>query len=89
MKSYTFEFQDGDLCEGYFETDADAQAWVESILENRGYDVCDLVEGDWDADGKNDDGEQCYRMLYWATEEDAKDDPGLDAIGQLCKVGDA
>ncbi len=87
MKSYTFEFQDGELCEGYFETDADAQAWVESILEHQGYDINDLVEGDWNADGKNDDGEQCYRMLYWATEEDAEDDPGVNSIGQLCKVG--
>ena len=87
MTSYTIEFNGtGAVSEGQFEDDAAAQAWVESVLEARGYDVDELVNGDdWDANGENDEGEQCWRMLYWANESDAENDAGANAICQLCK----
>ncbi len=88
MQSYTIEFNGGgEVSEGFFADDTEAQAWVESVLEQQGYDADELVSGDWDADGQNDDGEQCYRMLFWANESDAENDPGVNAICQLCKVG--
>jgi hypothetical protein len=87
MTSYTIEFiGSGETTESRFNNDIDAQAWAESVLENRGYDVDDIVPGGWDADGKNDDGEQCYRMLFWANESDAESDSGEKSICQLCKV---
>ena len=88
-KSYTLEFHGtGEVEEGCFGSDIRALLWAESVLENRGYDANELTAGDWDADGTNDDGEQCYRMLFWAREADAENDPGANAICQLCKVGD-
>lgn len=89
MQSYTIEFNgSGEVSEGQFPNDAEAQAWVKSVLEKRGYDLVELVEGDWDANGTTDDGEQCWRMLYWENESEADNDPGVRAICQLCKVGD-
>ena len=88
MKSYVLEFAgSGEVCEGYFETDNEAIAFAESVLEARGHEPSKLVRGDWDADGQNDDGEQCYRMLFWANEDDAENDAGANSIAQLCKVG--
>jgi len=88
-KSYTLEFNgSGVVAEGFFDSEIRALLWAESVLENLGYDPNELVAGDWDADGENDDGEQCYRMLFWAHESDAENDPGANAICQLCKVGD-
>lgn len=89
MKSYTIEFSGtGEVSEGRFSNDTEAQAWVESVLEQRGYDVDELFSGDWDADGQTDDGEPCLRMLFWASESDAENDAGQSTICQLCKVGD-
>lgn len=89
MSSYTIEFSStGDVCEGQFSSDTEAQSWVESVLESRGYDADEIVTGDWDADGHNDDGEQCYRMLFWEDGSHAENDPGADSICQLCKVGE-
>lgn len=86
MAGYVLEFNgSGEVSEGQFRNDTEAQAWVESVLEARGYDVELLVCGDWDADGKNDDGDQVYRLLYWANEADADADAGANAICQLCK----
>lgn len=88
MTSYTIEMNGSGLTsEGNFRNDTEAQAWVESVLEASGYEVDDLVFGDWDADGKNDDGKPCYRMLVWANEADAENDAGESSICQLCKVG--
>lgn len=87
MKSYTIEFNgSGEVAEGRFKDDVAAQDWVESVLEHRGYDADDLVSGDWDANGKNDDGTACERQLYWANDDAAKDDAGANAICQLCVV---
>ncbi len=88
MQSYTIEFaSSGEVSEGQFSSDKAAQSWIESVLEARGYDASDLVCGGWDTAGTNDDGEQCYRKLYWASESDADNDDGSKAVAQLCKVG--
>ena len=88
MNNYTLEFNGtGEVTEGNFSNDTEAQSWVESVLEQRGYDVDELVSGDWDAAGTNDDDQQCYRMLYWASDSDADNDAGANSICQLCKVG--
>lgn len=87
MKSYTIEFNGtGEVAEGQFRNETEAQSWVESVLEQRGYDVDELVSGDWDVAGTNDDDQKCYRMLYWASEADADNDAGEKAICQLCKA---
>lgn len=87
MQSYTLEFNGtGEVTEGYFATDAEAESWAESVLENRCYNAGDLFASDWQADGTGDDGETYYRVCYWASEDAAKNDPGVNAICQLCKV---
>ena len=87
MSSYVLQFSgSGEVCEGHFKQDSEAVAFAESVLEARGYEPSELVRGDWDADGQNDDGEQCYRLLFWENEDDAEDDAGQLAIAQLCKV---
>lgn len=87
MKSYTIEFNGtGEVSEGRFNNDIEAQAWVETVLEQRGYDVDELVEGDWDANGTNDDGDQCVRKLYWENDKVAENDPGVRSICQLCTI---
>lgn len=88
MKSYTIEFNgSGEVIERNFASDNAAQSWVESVLEDRGHDSSELVTGEWDQAGKNGDGEQAWRMLYWASEAIAENDTGAKAICQLCKVG--
>ena len=89
MQSYTIEFSGtGEVRDGQFSDDTEAQSWVEAVLEAQGYDADELVAGDWDSDGTTDGGEQCYRMLYWANESDSRNDPGANSICQLCKVGE-
>lgn len=84
---YTIEFNgSGEVLEDSFGDDTEAQAWVESVLENLGYDSGKLVCGDWDADGQDDDGNQCERMLFWASEDDSENDPGVKSICQLCVI---
>ena len=77
-KSYTIEFSDGSVSEGFFSNDADAISWVESI-------VGDGVAGDWEANGQSDSGRH-ERMLFWASEEAAESDPGANAYCQLCVI---
>lgn len=88
MKSYTIEFNgSGEVSEGSFNSDTDAVAWVESVLENRGLDAAETVSGDWDANGESDSGKH-DRMLFWASEADAENDPGANAnaVCQLCVI---
>lgn len=88
MKNYVLEIAgSGEVCEGHFETEGEAILFAESVLETRGHNPNNLVRGEWDADGQNDDGEQCYRILFWANEDDAENDAGEKSIAQLCKVG--
>lgn len=87
MKSYTINFAgSGEVCEGFFESDLQAIHWAQLVFLNRG--VTDVVRGDWDADGQDDEGGQCYRLLFWATEEDAEHDCGAKAFAEVCKVGE-
>ncbi len=86
-KSYTIEFNGtGEVSEGFFANDTEAASWVESVLEARGYDADEIVSGDWDADGQNDDGQQCERMLFWSDEASSENDPGVNAVCKLCVV---
>lgn len=87
MQSYTIEINgSGEVTEGFFKNDDEAQIWAESVLETRGYDPDEIVCCDWNSDGINDDDEQCYCMLFWADETAAKNDSGVNAICKLCKV---
>lgn len=87
MSSYVIEFNGtGEVSEGVFDKDADAISWVESILESHGHNISDIVSGDWDADGENDNGNACERMLFWACEEDSVNDSGAKAVCKLCVV---
>lgn len=89
MTNYVIEWSgSGEVMENCCDTDVAAECWVEDTLDQRGYDPADSVSGDWDADGTTDDGEQRWRKLYWASEEDALNDAGANAICQLCRVGD-
>ena len=83
MKSYVLNFANGGTSEAYFDTDAAAQTWVIVTLENHGYDADEIVTGDWDANGYNDENQACERMLFWANEADAENDPGANAIASL------
>lgn len=83
MTSYVFNFSNGATSEGHFTSDAEAQAWAESILEHHGHDPSEIVTGDWDANGANDDDQPMERMLFWANEADSQDDPGRNAIASL------
>jgi hypothetical protein len=86
-KSYTIEFNGtGEVSEGSFRNDTEAVLWVESVLEARGCDADEIVSGDWDSDGQNDDGERCERMLFWANEAASENDPGVNAVCKLCVV---
>ena len=85
MKNYTIEFTEtGAVSEGSFSCDTDAERWVETVLENAGHDAEEIVSGDWDADGQNEDGQSCERMLFWASDSDAQNDAGQRSICQLC-----
>jgi len=88
MKSYVLEIADsGEVCEGNFGSEVDAVLWAEAVLATRGHNREKIATGGWDAKGQNDDGEQCYRMLFWANKNDAENDAGANSIAQLCKVG--
>lgn len=83
---YRLEFNGGgEPIKGSFDTDRAAIMWVESTLATRGYDAANIVSADWNADGQNDDG-HCYRMLFWACETDAANDPGTNSVCALCVV---
>ncbi len=86
-KTYTIEFNGtGEVSEGVFANDTEATGWVESVLEARGYNTDDVVSGDWDADGHNDEGQECERMLFWADEASSENDSGANAVCKLCVI---
>lgn len=89
MRSYTIEFNGtGEVCEGYHDSDNAAELWLESVLTQRGYDPAKLFAADWDANGENDNGQKCERMLFWENETVSQNDSGANAICQLCVVRD-
>lgn len=85
MQRYSFYFDSGLTVESMLENDIEAQGLAETLLEERGYNPDDIVSGNWDSDGYDEFGEPQFRMLFWANEEDAKNDPGVKAICQLCR----
>lgn len=84
MKSYVLNMAgSGATSEIYADNDDAAIEQVKTILGSE-IVICDQ----WDADGHNDDDEQCKRLLIWASEEDADNDDGKNAIAELSTVGD-
>jgi hypothetical protein len=83
MKSYVLNFANGQTSEAHFSSDAAAESWAIDTLENHGYDAEEIVSGDWDSNGFNDENQTCERMLFWACEADAENDPGVNAIASL------
>ena len=84
---YVIEFNGTcEVSEGCFANDTEAIGWVDSVLEAHGYDSSEIVSGDWDADGENEDGQTCERMLFWADEATSENDPGTNAVCKLCVV---
>lgn len=86
MRNYTIEIIDtGEAWDIVADRANDATHKVLAVMDSRGQSV--VVQGDWEADGENDDGEQCVRKLFWA--DDAGDnaiDAGDNAICKLCAV---
>ena len=83
MTSYVLNFADGGTSEAHFDNDTAAESWATDTLDYHGYDAEDIVTGDWDANGFNDDNRTCERMLFWANEADSENDPGANAIASL------
>lgn len=90
MPKYYFELADsGTVSEWICNNDTEAAKAAVDQLASEGYDVEAIVEDDdWSVDGLNDDGEQCYRLLFWASEEDADNDCGAKSIAQISRVGE-
>lgn len=83
MASYVLNFANGGTSEGQFSDDQSARSWAVGTMEHHGFDISEIVTGDWDADGYNDDNRPCERMLIWANDSDAENDAGANAIAQL------
>lgn len=83
MASYVLNFSNGAISEGQFDSDTAAESWATDILENHGHNPSEIVTGDWDANGYNDENQACERMLFWANAADAENDPGANAIASL------
>jgi len=83
MNNYVLNFANGQTSEAHFDNDTAAESWATDTLENHGYDPSEIVTGDWDANGYNDENQACERMLFWACEADAENDPGANAIASL------
>ena len=83
MTSYVLNFASGATSEGHFNRDSEAMNWAIDILEHHGHDPSEIVTGDWDANGRNDDEQPMERMLFWANEADSENDAGAKAIVSL------
>jgi hypothetical protein len=83
MTSYTLNMAGSGECDEFFAAqDGDAEREALRMLADRGYP--DAIPADhWDGDGKNDDGQPCERLLFWANADDAENDPGAESIAQL------
>ena len=75
MSDYTIRFTSGNETEllGSFPNDTEAAIHAEVLLADRGYDMDELVLGEWERD----------RLLIWENEADAANDAGAKA---LCSV---
>lgn len=90
MPKYYFELADsGTVSEWIRDNDTEATRAAVDQLIFEGYDAESIVEGeDWSSDGVNDDGEPCYRLLFWANQEDSDNDCGAKSIAQISRVGE-
>lgn len=85
MKSYTLNFAGtGATSEIFAKDDQDAISQATLVIGGDPV-VCDQ----WDSDGINDDDQPCKRLLIWASEEDADNDDGANAVAELSTVGRA
>ena len=82
MTNYVLNYADGRTHEIVAANDDAAIRTVHTLLGE------EIVLGDWDADGHNDDDEAMERMLIWDNEEDAENDPGVRSIAYLSAVRD-
>ena len=86
MQKYELKFNYRDETKwANFKTDTEALEWVDVILDGLGYEV--IICGEWDVNGKDDNGDPIYRMLFWITYENSINDSGEKAICQLIKSG--
>ncbi len=84
MKSYVLNWSGtGAISEIFADTDEDAIAQAIDLTR------APIVADQWDADGWNDDGEPCKRILLWDTEELAENDAGAKATASLSTIGAA
>lgn len=90
MPKYYFELADsGTVSEWICENDTEATLMATDQLIAEGYDAEVIVEADdWSADGVNDDGEQCYRLLFWGCLDESNNDSGANSIAQISRVGE-
>lgn len=63
----------------------DDTAATAAVLAMLGRDV--VIADQWDADGTNDDGVQCWRRLIWEDESSSENDDGANAVASLTRVG--
>jgi hypothetical protein len=81
MAAYTLEYADGRITEIVADDDTSAELAALACLGD------DAVAAEqWDADGHDDDGCRCERLLLWASEEDAEGDDGARAVASLTAV---
>lgn len=91
MSIYKLQFNGDSEMGEIFECETDAGAidmaedYIETVMHPA--ETCCLCWGGaWDADGVNEDGFPCERLLVWASEEDAENDAGEKALAQLTVV---
>lgn len=86
--SYVLEIASGGQTHEFAaDNDYDAEQQALATLADLGYDD-PVAADDWTGDGTNDDGQPCERLLFWASEADAENDPGTKGIAQLTVVRD-
>lgn len=84
MKSYVLSIVgSGATSEIYADSDRAAIRQAKDLLG-----TCTVAD-QWDADGANDEGYACKRILFWACDEDGESDPGANAIASLSTTGSA
>lgn len=83
MKSYVLNWAGSGATSEIFADDDEAA--IEAAKSRLGDDV--VVAENWDSDGWNAADEPCKRLLFWATEEDADNDAGQNALAELSTVG--
>ena len=86
MTTYTLNYVDSGRVTEFFASDDTEAADIAVTRLAAGYGDDITVADQWDADGQNDDGRPCERLLIWACKDDAASDDGSRAIAQLTVV---